>query len=92
METWNLTSRTKQRLFLIFCSDQKKTARFAIVNVDDDYGRRLNVTSQAKWMSYGQNDAELNFHILESDFAGSRFFLQSPGGDQEFYLSIPGEH
>lgn len=84
--------KTKQRLFFDILQRSKKTARFAIVNVDDDYGRRLNVTSQAKWMSYGQNDAELNFHILESDFAGSRFFLQSPRGDQEFYLSIPGEH
>ncbi len=94
---------TKRRLFHELLMASNKPQPTAVINGDDEYGRRLlkemrTRSSSARaitvW-SYGREDLgthELSFRILSQGFFGTRFLLQSPGGVQEFEILMPGLH
>jgi UDP-N-acetylmuramoyl-L-alanyl-D-glutamate--2,6-diaminopimelate ligase len=65
----------------------------AVVNYDDSYGRKIRVAAGARLWSYGVcSDADLRITVLKSDFAGTRFNLDTPFGSQEFSIQMPGLH
>ncbi len=78
--------QSKQRLF-------SKTNRLNIINTDDPYGRRIieNISNPVENITYGLKNAD----ILASDivYQNSRpiFRLNTPKGDINIKLKIPGE-
>ncbi len=82
----------KERLFRELLQSSTKDHPFAIVNGDDHYGRRLQISGRARTWYYGQGDVQLKFSIVRTDFSGVEFDLKSPRGQSRFFLPMPGQH
>jgi UDP-N-acetylmuramoyl-L-alanyl-D-glutamate--2,6-diaminopimelate ligase len=61
----------------------------AVVNVDDEYGRRL--ADEVDAVTFGiDSAADYRAHQVEFDLMGSRFRCQTPDGDLELASPLPG--
>src|SRR5437764_7492430 len=64
----------------------------AIVNVDDEHGRRL-AAELPDPITYAMDvPADYRVEVLESGLAGSRFRVQRPDGVHELRCALPGRH
>ncbi|MCE3011253.1 MAG: UDP-N-acetylmuramoyl-L-alanyl-D-glutamate--2,6-diaminopimelate ligase [Proteobacteria bacterium] len=83
----------KQRLFTDLLWSSRKQPLFAIVNIDDEYGRRMRVCSEAVIWTYGQDPkADFSFELLQMNFSRIVFKLKSPFGSFEGILPLSGKH
>lgn len=83
----------KQRLFTDLLWSSAKIPRFAIVNVDDDYGRKLRVADRTLIWTYGKNkSADFSYKVIHSNINGTEFELQIK--NERFLVKSPliGEH
>jgi UDP-N-acetylmuramoyl-L-alanyl-D-glutamate--2,6-diaminopimelate ligase len=62
----------------------------AIVNVDDDYGRRLAEEFECVTFSAEGADADYGAHEVELDAGGARFSARTPTGEIELRTGLPG--
>lgn len=85
--------QAKRRLFVELLKTSSKSGKRAVVNIDDEAGRRLlNELGSEAW-SYGAIDgATLRFEVIEQGFFGSRFRLHTPSGVGEFSIRMTGLH
>jgi UDP-N-acetylmuramoyl-L-alanyl-D-glutamate--2,6-diaminopimelate ligase len=61
----------------------------SVVNVDDEYGRRI--AAEIECVSFSiDREADYRARDLEYDLAGSRFRCETPDGDLELELPLPG--
>ncbi|HZO08048.1 MAG TPA: UDP-N-acetylmuramoyl-L-alanyl-D-glutamate--2,6-diaminopimelate ligase, partial [Myxococcota bacterium] len=80
-ETMDAYYSAKRRLF-----DEPGAA---VVNVDDEHGRRIAAEVDA--VTFGiEQDADYRASEIEFDFAGSRFTLDTPEGPIEVESPLPG--
>ncbi|PWU22771.1 MAG: UDP-N-acetylmuramoyl-L-alanyl-D-glutamate--2,6-diaminopimelate ligase [Bdellovibrio sp.] len=88
----------KQKLFTDLLWKSFKVPLFAIVNIDDEWGRRLRVSSRAGLWTYGRRTAnkpaaaDFSFSISEMSFSGSRLELETPFGRCRGTIPLCGEH
>lgn len=82
----------KQKLFNQLLGTSQKRAKFAIVNYDDDWGRKLEISGSAKLWTYGQGRADFQFQIQEQDFTGSIYTLDTPRGSATVNIPLIGTH
>lgn len=64
---------------------------FAFLNNDDPQVGKVQVPG-AKTFTFGQSGGDFKFDIVEKTLGHSKFNLQSPFGQGEFYLPTPGTH
>lgn len=83
---------TKQKLFTDMMLSSKKQPKFAIVNIDDDYGRKLKVADDVLCWTYGQKESDFQFKILKMNFAETEFELKTPVETLRVTLPLSGEH
>jgi UDP-N-acetylmuramoyl-L-alanyl-D-glutamate--2,6-diaminopimelate ligase len=80
-ETMEAYFLSKRRLF--------ETPGPSVVNVDDEYGRRI--AAEVECVTFGiENEADYRARELRFDLAGSRFRCETPDGDLELDLPLPG--
>jgi UDP-N-acetylmuramoyl-L-alanyl-D-glutamate--2,6-diaminopimelate ligase len=61
----------------------------AVVNVDDEYGRRL--ASEVECVTFAiEREAEYRASDVEFDLMGSRFRCRTPAGEVELHSPLPG--
>lgn len=89
--------RAKQILFTELLHENPKFPLFAIVNLDDPFGRKLRVSSRAGILTYGSDSsADFHFEIESIDFSGTTFRLTIPDvlGQDTITCKIPliGQH
>ncbi|MCM2282589.1 MAG: UDP-N-acetylmuramoyl-L-alanyl-D-glutamate--2,6-diaminopimelate ligase [Bdellovibrionaceae bacterium] len=84
--------QAKVKLFHDLLARSHKPSRFAVVNRDDAYGRRITSSGGATLWTYGEKDADLTFELLSQDFTGTRVRLRTPRGEGELSLPMPGVH
>lgn len=82
----------KQKLFTDLLWKSKKNILFAIVNIDDSYGRRLKICDRAVVWTYGQGESDFQFKILSMSFAETVFELNTPLEKVEIKICVPGVH
>lgn len=87
----------KLRFFTGLLRDSAKKETRAIVNVDDDYGRKIvsSLKSEKKplvWTLGQGSDADYAYKILKQGFDGVEFQLKSPAGDHRLRLAMAGLH
>lgn len=86
----------KQKLFTDLMWFSKKRPLFAVVNVDDKYGRMLKTAEPVIVWTYGQvghsDEADFHFQIKKMDFHETVFDLITPLETQEIKIKIPGVH
>lgn len=83
---------TKEKLFTDMMLSSAKLPKFAIVNVDDPYGRKLKVADEVLCWTYGQRESDFQFKILKMDFAQTEFELKTPVESMKVTLPLSGEH
>jgi UDP-N-acetylmuramoyl-L-alanyl-D-glutamate--2,6-diaminopimelate ligase len=83
--------QAKARLFQVLLQQSSKPARFAIINKDDEFGRRLSADGATIW-TFGSNEADFVYKILEMNFNGTRFLLNTPQGEAHIHLPMVGSH
>jgi UDP-N-acetylmuramoyl-L-alanyl-D-glutamate--2,6-diaminopimelate ligase len=79
----------------LFVREDRTLPRVSVVNVDDDWGRRLaaqlSEIGPTQLVSFGiGNEADYRATSVDRDAAGSHFQLHHPHGDLEVRLSLPG--
>ncbi len=82
----------KQRLFSDLLWMSVKKPIFAIVNIDDSYGRKIKLPEHVVSWTYGQNDADFQFKILKMSFAETEFELQTPLEKIVIQIPLAGLH
>ncbi len=82
----------KEKLFIDILQGSEKSAKFAIINSDDPWGRRLSLSERIRTWTYGEKSADLQFKILSQDYSGTRLWLSTPLGRGEWVLPVPGVH
>lgn len=83
----------KHKLFRDLLSSSTKPHPTAVINADDEYGRQIEVAPNVRKWLYGTSPhSHLNFTVHEQSFAGTRFTLRTPFGEQEFRLPMVGLH
>ena len=83
----------KQKLFTDLLWSSSKRAKFAIVNTDDSYGKKLQVAGTAEVITYGENkDAVFKFKITKQLYDSTEFSLNSPFGEKPCRLPVVGRH
>lgn len=94
--------QAKLKLFSKLLARSKKAHRRAVINRDDEYGRRIGVKDGALLWTYGASqanteagadtNADISFQILHRDFGGTTFDLQTPQGACRLRLPMAGLH
>jgi UDP-N-acetylmuramoyl-L-alanyl-D-glutamate--2,6-diaminopimelate ligase len=80
-ETMDAYFAAKRRLF--------EVPGLSVVNVDDEYGRRLAAEVDA--VTFGiEHEADYRARHIEFDVMGSRFLLESPDGELRIDSPLPG--
>lgn len=69
---------SKQRLFTDLMWSSLKRPLFAIINIDDEYGRKLKLAEPVLGWTYGQKESDFQFKILKMNFAETEFELKTP--------------
>jgi UDP-N-acetylmuramoyl-L-alanyl-D-glutamate--2,6-diaminopimelate ligase len=64
----------------------------AVINVDDEYGRRLASRLKIPVVTFGREEASVVYEILEETFAGTKARLNIAGTNHELMLSVPCRH
>ncbi len=95
-ETMQNYFSAKQKLFTDLMWSSKKRPLFAVVNVDDKYGRMLKTAEPVIVWTYGQvghfGEADFQFAIKKMDFNETIFDLVTPLETKEIKILIPGVH
>lgn len=82
----------KEKLFTNLISQNQGDMPYAIINVNDEWGRKITPAANAKCWTYGEVNSDFQFQVLESKFSGTRFRLTSPRGEIEVFIQLPGRH
>ncbi len=82
----------KQRLFTDLMWLTSKFPKFAVVNIDDSYGRRLRVADEVVAWTYGQKECDFQFKILKMNFNETEFEIKTALATHKTCLPISGEH
>lgn len=85
-------AEAKQKLFREQLYLTNKFPCFAIINTADKWGRRLKIADNAVLWTYGAEDSDFRYRILEMGFASTRFEVITPTGSGEVELPMSGEH
>ena len=62
--------KAKEKLFLELLDCSSKKEKFAVVNVDDTYGKKIRIPKSVNRISFGSQNADLTYEILSQDFGG----------------------
>lgn len=89
--------KAKQKLFTDLMWSSLKRPLFAVVNVDDKYGRKLKIADPVVVWTYGEDqkngdDADFQFKIKKMDFSGTTFLLKTPVDQFEVTTPLTGKH
>lgn len=82
----------KQRLFDEILSRSTKSPVFAIINSNDPYGKKLQLSSRSVNWTYGQGEADFSFQVVKSDFSGTSYRLKYLGGVVGVEIPLIGIH
>ncbi|MBC7743190.1 MAG: UDP-N-acetylmuramoyl-L-alanyl-D-glutamate--2,6-diaminopimelate ligase [Bdellovibrionaceae bacterium] len=84
--------QAKQRLFTDLMWSSTKKPKFAVINVDDSYGRKLRVADEVITWTYGQTEADFQFKILKMTFTETEFELKTPLETHKVTVPFSGTH
>jgi UDP-N-acetylmuramoyl-L-alanyl-D-glutamate--2,6-diaminopimelate ligase len=83
---------TKERLFREVPLSIIDRQVHAMINVNDEWGQKIQASPNVLVWTFGESQSDFQFQILETQYAGTRFRLNTPRGQAEFFLPVPGRH
>jgi UDP-N-acetylmuramoyl-L-alanyl-D-glutamate--2,6-diaminopimelate ligase len=83
----------KCRLFTEVLPSSSKPSKKCVINIDDEWGRKLQQKVPALCWTYGtSSEADFKFQVSDSDLNGSSVKLQTPRGEATFLVPMVGVH
>jgi UDP-N-acetylmuramoyl-L-alanyl-D-glutamate--2,6-diaminopimelate ligase len=82
----------KQKLFTEMMRLTSKNPKFAVINIDDHYGRRLKVAEDVFAWTYGKRESDFQFKILNMNFNETEFEVHTAIENFKVILPVCGEH
>ncbi len=82
----------KQKLFTDMMWMTLKSPKFAVINIDDSYGRKLKVADEVIAWTYGKKESDFQFKILNMNFAETEFELKTAAEILKAKVPLTGEH
>lgn len=82
----------KQKLFTDMMWISLKTPKFAVINIDDSYGRKIKVADEVITWTYGQNECDFQFKILKMSFSETEFEIKTSTETHKISLPVSGQH
>ena len=82
----------KQKLFTDLMWLSLKAPKFAVINVDDAYGRRLKVADEVITWTYGQGESDFQFKILKMNFSETEFEIKTAVETVRATVPVSGRH
>lgn len=82
----------KERLFSDVLWSSKSKKSLAVINNDDEYGKKIRVAESAQVWTYGKSDADFTYTDVEDSFSGTSFYLTTPRASGRVFLPVIGEH
>lgn len=83
---------SKQKLFTDLMWSSLKRPLFAVINIDDEYGRKLKLAEPVLGWTYGQQESDFQFKILKMNFAETEFELKTPLESLTVKVPLTGVH
>lgn len=83
---------SKQKLFTDLMWLSLKRPLFAIINIDDEYGRKLKLAEPVLGWTYGQKESDFQFKILKMNFSETEFELKTPLETMTVKVPLTGVH
>lgn len=76
---------------LLFSAENANQLKFAVINIDDAYGKRLASETSVPVLRFGFSEPA-DIHIMEYQykFSGADLLLATPAGQAEFHLKLIG--
>lgn len=84
--------KAKQRLFLELIREEGGRRPVAIVNIDDSYGKRLEVSPRCRHWTYGRQQGDFQFKVKQQSFLGMELDFETPRGHQSATFPLVGLH
>ena len=93
-ETMEKYYLAKSKLFNHYLRQSKKKNPWAVVNIDDVYGKRLQKEYQGKLLTYALENTEADFFAKDSKFSSKGFEakIQTPKGEISLETHLLGQH
>lgn len=83
----------KNKMFQDLIGRSSKKVKTAIINGDDEYGRKIKVAPGVRRWTYGLDPGhDLSYEILSMEFAKTEFLVRTPEGEMKMTLPMSGEH
>ncbi|MGZ3690753.1 MAG: UDP-N-acetylmuramoyl-L-alanyl-D-glutamate--2,6-diaminopimelate ligase [Pseudobdellovibrio sp.] len=82
----------KQKLFTDMMWLTLKFPKFAVINIDDTYGRKLKVAEDVIAWTYGTQESDFQFKILKMDFNETEFEVKTAIETITITLPVSGLH
>lgn len=82
----------KQKLFTDMMWLSLKSPKFAVINVDDSYGRRLKVADHVVAWTYGQTESDFQFKIKKMNFTETEIEIKTAVETMNVTLPVSGQH
>lgn len=82
----------KQKLFTDLMWLTSKKPKFAVINIDDSYGRRLKVADEVIAWTYGKKESDFQFEIHNMNFNETEFSVKTAIDNIRVTLPVTGEH
>ena len=82
----------KQKLFTEMMWSTIKNPKFAVINIDDSYGRKLTVADDVFAWTYGESESDFQFKILNMNFNETEFEIITAVETIKATLPVCGEH
>lgn len=82
----------KQKLFTDCMWQSIKKPKFAVINIDDSYGRKLKVADDVITWTYGQSECDFSFKILNMNFNQTEIQLATPIEIIKAIVPVCGAH
>ncbi len=82
----------KQRLFSDLLWQSGKHPIYAVVNQDDEWGRKLKVADSAVLWTYGREPSDFRFQVTGSTFDGTEFNLYHANHTYQAFTPLIGLH
>lgn len=84
----------KMRLFTELLERSNKKNVFAIVNTDDEWGKKVVPATRARLVTFGQSGQDFSFQVSKTDFSGTEFklVLKAAGRTMRGFIPLVGIH
>lgn len=82
----------KQKLFTDLMWATSKKPKFAVINIDDPYGRKLKVAEDVFAWTFGKNESDFRFKILNMNFSETEIEVSTAIEQLKIKLPVTGEH